>query len=113
MRIIMSPPFFRIQEEKQYQLALTKTGKIVFYKVTIWTDLDKLEQKQRKNWQFWDGVSAYSKEEAKQEFLKEVKVWRKQEEEKEKMREEEKRKSKIYLEAWRRGGWQAQEKAKI
>ena len=86
MRILFTPLGFKIQYEKLYCLALTKTNKIIFFG-------EKLEQKQGKNWQFTTAVRAHDKQEAIKEFLEVVKTWRKDE----KMREEEKRKSKIYL----------------
>jgi len=64
---------FAIEEEKRYQIALTKTGKLQFYKVTPFTDLEALEERRRKYWERVMVVYAYSKEEAREKAEKEFK----------------------------------------
>jgi len=64
---------FRIDEEKRYQIALTKTGKLQFYKVTPFTDLEALEERRRKYWEAVTAVYAYSQQEARAKAEKEFK----------------------------------------
>jgi len=75
MRITLRPGLgcFTMQEEKRYQIALTKTGKLQFYKVTPYTDLKALEERRRKYWEAVTVVYAYSKEEARAKAKKEFK----------------------------------------
>ena len=81
MRITLRPGLgvFTIEEEKRYQIALTKTGKLQFYKVTPFTDLKALEERRRKYWEAVTAVYAYSKEEARAKAKKEFKGVRKDE----------------------------------
>ena len=75
MRITLCPGLgaFTIEELKRYQIALTKTGKLQFYKVTPFTDLKALEERRRKYWEAVTAVYAYSKEEAREKAEKEFK----------------------------------------
>ena len=75
MRIRLCPGLgvFTVEELKRYQIALTKTGKIQFYKVTPYTDLEALKERRRKYWKRVTVVYAYSKEEARTKALKELK----------------------------------------
>ena len=75
MRITLCPGLgvFTAQEEKRYQIALTKTGKLQFYKVTPFTDLEALKERMRKYWEAVTVIYAYSKEEARIKAKKEFK----------------------------------------
>lgn len=73
MRLILSPSLghFTMEEEKRYQIALTKTGKLQFYKVTPFTDLKAFREREKKYWVRTTVIWAYSKEEARQKAKKE------------------------------------------
>jgi len=75
MRIKLRPGLgaFTIEEEKRYQIALTKTGKLQFYKITPFTDLKAFEERRRKYWERVTVIYAYSKEEARAKAEKEFK----------------------------------------
>jgi len=78
MRIDLCPELgvFRIRELKRYQIALTKTGKLQFYKVTPYTDLQKLKEREKKHWLATTVIYAYSateaREKAKELFQKRI-----------------------------------------
>lgn len=74
MRLTLSPSLghFSMEEEKRYQIALTKTGKLQFYKVTPFTNLQALKERIRKYWTKTTVIWAYSKEEARQKAKKEL-----------------------------------------
>jgi len=76
MRITLRPGLgcFTMQEEKRYQIALTKTGKLQFYKVTPFTDLEALKERMRKYWEAVTAVYAYSQQEARAKAEKEFKL---------------------------------------
>lgn len=75
MRLTLCPALgrFTVEEEKRYQIALTKTGKLQFYKVTPFTDLKALAKRREKYWEKVTVIYAYSKEEAAQKADKEFK----------------------------------------
>jgi len=81
MRLALCPALgcFTMQDEKRYQIALTKTGKLQFYSVTPFTDLAALEERR---WKYWHAVTviyAYSQQEAREKakkFFKEMKEQR-------------------------------------
>jgi len=81
MRLVMCPALgcFTMQEQKRYQIALTKTGKLQFYKVTPFTDLAALRWKIDNLWQAVTVIYAYSQQEARdkaKKFFREIKEQR-------------------------------------
>lgn len=80
MRLAICPALgcFTMQEEKRYQIALTKTGKLQFYKVTPFTDLKALEERRRKYWQAVTAVYAYSQQEARDKAKKQFREFKEQ-----------------------------------
>jgi len=81
MRLALCPALgcFTMQDEKRYQIALTKTGKLQFYNVTPFTDLKALDERHQKYWEAVTVIYAYSQQEAREKakkFFKEMKEQR-------------------------------------